>query len=273
MLGPWCLELGSLHCAEQNPWELPSCILHFPSLSSAPICPCKHQALVLSHGIPCPRAQRHQNSVSWWVGSKESKNLFALSGMCTLSSLSHPSRPRASDLPFFLLILQFIDLLIPPCVVSHPKLTGATVGVVANLQCCPQDKNLRKLPGYLCGEWVVFITSSLQAKSSSFSEAYKLFLLNLDSLLSPTFYFLFFFFINRSHWTNLSAQFWWTFPSRENVLGIRMGSNCGRRYFKLSADDFTTCTHLTCSEYRIWLEALFNTKFSGISGGGKNTYY
>lgn len=38
-----------------------------------------------------------------------------------------------------------------------------------------KTKKLQKTPGYLCREWVVFITSSLQAKSSSFCEAYKLF--------------------------------------------------------------------------------------------------
>lgn len=132
---PLCssLELGSLHCGEQNHWTLPSCSLYFPFLFSAPICPCKHQALILSHAIPCPRAQRHRNSVSWWVASREpSQNLFAFSGMCIASSLSHPSSLQASDLPFSciscLLILQFIDLLRPPCVASYPKLNGAAVG-------------------------------------------------------------------------------------------------------------------------------------------------
>jgi len=49
------------------------------------------------------------------------------------------------------------------------------VGIVSDLWYWPQDLRPEELPGYLCGERVVPRTNSLQAGSSSLTEAYDFF--------------------------------------------------------------------------------------------------
>lgn len=123
------------HCTVENrtTGHFPAVVCIFPSFSQHPFVPAsiKHWFYHMQFHVPGYR----DTETLWadgWQSREPSQNLFAFSGMCIASSLSHPSSLQASDLPFSciscLLILQFIDLLSPPCVASYPKLNGAAVG-------------------------------------------------------------------------------------------------------------------------------------------------
>lgn len=176
---PWW---GFDHCTVQNrtTGNCPVIFCIFPPFTQHQFVPAsiKHWFYHMEFHVP-----EHRGTETLWADGREAKSPPGI--LVPFQGRAHPA-PCLTQQPWGLwsaLQLHFLfahSSIYWPADTSFcgfiPKTHWGCCGCCLKPSVLPtRQKTCRKLPGYLCGEWVVFITSSLRAKSLSFSETYKFF--------------------------------------------------------------------------------------------------